>query len=113
MSTVVSGVTIPKDCSSEQLFQDASEVVTLSTDLAGLEDQFESKFFEYYVNGPVGVTDKGREMYALNQIKTEHPDLWVQIDAKRARMKGLTLKASILNAAARIASIESGHNIPS
>lgn len=111
MSTVESGVTIPQDCSSEQLFLDASEVVTLSTELAGLEDTFETKFFEYYVNGPVGVTDKGREMYALNQIKTEHPDLWVSIDSKRARMKGLTLKASILNAAARIASIESGHPV--
>lgn len=113
MSTVVSGVTIPKDCSSDQLFKDAAEVVTLSTDLAGLEDQFESKLFEYYMNAPVGTSDRAREMYALAQIKDQHPDLWVEIDSKRARMKGLTLKASILNAAARIASIESGHNIPS
>lgn len=111
MSTVESGVTIPQDCSSEQLFHDASEVVSLSTELAGLEDQFESKFFEYYMNAPVGITDKGREMYALNEIKLQNPDLWVSIDTKRARMKGLTLKASILNAAARIASIESGHPV--
>lgn len=107
MSTVV-GVNIPQSCSSEQLFKDADEVVTLATNLAGLEDQFEQKFFEYYMNAPVGITDKGREMYALNQIKIEHPDLWVEIDTTRARMKGLALKASIISSASRIASIESG-----
>lgn len=111
MSTTETGVVIPQECSSEQLFQDAAEVVTLSTDLAGLEDQFESKFFDHYMNAPVGITDKGREMYALNQIKEQSPDLWVKIDTTRARLKGLTLKASIVSSASRIAAIEQGTSI--
>lgn len=111
MSTVESGVTIPQSCSSEQLFKDADEVVTLATNLAHLEDQFERKYFEYYVNAPVGVSDKGREMFALNQIKENHGELWTEIDTTRARMKGLTLKASIISSASRIASIEQGHPV--
>lgn len=112
MSTVESGVSIPTDCSSEQLFQDASEVVSLATDLAGLEDQFEQKFFEYYMNAPVGTSDKAREMYALNEIKIQNPDLWIKIDTTRARMKGLTLKASIVSSATRVAAIEHGLPAP-
>jgi hypothetical protein len=108
MSSVQDRTSIPQECSSQQLFEDASEVVKLATDLAHLEDQFQDKYFEYYMNAPVSITDKGREMYALNQVKQNHQDLWVQIDTTRARMKGLTLKASIISSATRVLGIESG-----
>jgi hypothetical protein len=106
VSTTETGVVIPQECSSQQLFEDASEVVTLMTDLAHLEDQFQDKLFEYYMNAPVSITDKGREMFALSEVKKNHPDLWVKIDTTRARVSGLKLKASIISSASRIAQIE-------
>lgn len=107
MSTVTQ-VNIPNECSSEQLFKDAAEVVKLSTDLAGFEDKFDRLWFQYYNEAPGGMSDDGRKMYALNQIKEHHSDLWVSIDTTRARMRGLQLKASIVNSASRIAGVETG-----
>ena len=111
MSSVAPQVRIPEECSSEQLFKDASEVVKLSTDLAAHEDKFDRLYFQYYNESPAGTTDKAREMFALNQIKEHHAGLWTEIDTTRARMRGLTLKASIVNSASRIVGVESGSSL--
>jgi hypothetical protein len=104
---------IPNGCSSEQLFQDAEEVLSLQTELAGLETQFRTLYIKYFNEAPSGFSESMRGMHAEQQIQERHTDFWTEIDSKRARYKGLIAKASIIRCAVYTLGVEQGVLLPS